>query len=93
MNPHDREPHDSQPREPETADVDRPAGTGDLPREIEPPRDLWTGIAARIRTEARVEAPAGSSTDRPNSVIRGRFDAWRRPLLVAATLAIVFLAG
>ena len=59
---------------------ERPAGTGDLPREIEPPRDLWTGIAERIRAEGRVDAPLPARR-RP---IPGRFDAWRRPLLAAS---------
>ncbi len=68
---------------------ERPAGTGDLPREIEPPRDLWTGIAERIRAEGRVDAPLPARR-RP---IPGRFDAWRRPLLAAAALALAFFAG
>ncbi len=56
--------------------------TADLPRSIKPARDLWPGIEGQVRTEAR-----------PGKAVAGRFDGWRRPLLAAAAVAIVFLAG
>jgi hypothetical protein len=77
----------------------------DLPRSIEPDRDLWPGIEREIRAGAREVPPdragektgAGASAGspgrgRPGTVIEGRFDGWRRALLAAAAVAI-FLIG
>lgn len=65
----------------------------DLPREIEPPRDLWPGIAARLDAVDR-EPAAGLSPDLRSW--RGRLTlhpAAAAAVLVAATLAVVLIAG
>ena len=62
------------------------AGTGDLPREIEPSRDLWPEVEARILREGR----RGGA---PGRIVEGRFERWTRPMLAAAAIAVVFLAG
>jgi len=57
-----------------------------LPRAIEPPRDLWPDIEARIRACAK-DAPA---TVTP---IRAVWREWSRQILAAAAVVIVFLTG
>jgi len=67
----------------------------ELPRQIQPPRDLWPDIAARL--DAAEREPAAATPEAPTLA------AWRRrlgirpdvagALLVAATLAVVLLAG
>jgi len=64
----------------------------DLPREIEPPRDLWPGIAARLDAVDR-EPAAGLSPGLRSW--RGRLalhPATAAAVLVAATLAVALIA-
>lgn len=60
-----------------------------LPRAIEPPRDLWPDIEARIRTDAR-DAPSAPAKVTP---IRAAWREWSRQILAAAAVVIVFLTG
>ena len=61
-----------------------------LPREVEPPRDLWAGIAERIADVEAIESPnENADTGAPISeVSAGRFSAWYG-LAAAALFAVV----
>ncbi len=67
--------HDEQM--PGQADAKLDARLGSLPLEVEPGRDLWTGIAARIETDA---APVAGPARRP---------AW----MWQAAAAVILVAG
>jgi hypothetical protein len=56
-----------------------------LPRGIEPARDLWPGIEARIRDLG--EAPARGK------ILHGRFEFGARTMLAAAAVVVVFVAA
>ena len=61
----------------------------DLPRAIEPPRDLWAGIEARINAERQAAASdAGTSTSpRVSKWNAPRFSFYGRSLAMAAIIA------
>lgn len=76
----------------------------DLPREIEPPRDLWPGIAARLDAVDREPATgAHQATAGAASGVSPGLRSWRGRLalhpaaaaavLMAATFAVVLIAG
>jgi anti-sigma factor RsiW len=75
--------------------VDLQRAARGLPRELVPPRDLWTGIAARIATER--ESAQDSGRVKVISIESGRRSrqAWwmRRDLLAAAALVLVLLSS
>lgn len=65
-----------------------------LPREIAPPRDLWPGIAARLRERAPAEEPSDEGVV-VDFRARSRQPAWRRwaPLAAAAMVLVVLSSG
>ncbi len=76
----------------------------DLPREIEPPRDLWPDIAARLdAVEREPAAGAGEAPDTGADDASPELRTWRERLglppaaaaavLVAATVTVALLAG
>jgi hypothetical protein len=71
----------------------------DLPREIEPPRDLWPDIAARLDEAPREQPARPADADHAGTEVlqwrqrlagRGGLTA---ALAVAATIAVVLIAG
>jgi anti-sigma factor RsiW len=71
-----------------------------LPRQMQPPRDLWAGIASRIEQQRQEEAePAGEAPDRVQ-VLHVDFGRRARPgwgtqrgMLAAAAIALVVLSS
>jgi hypothetical protein len=60
-----------------------------LPRGIQPERDLWPGVEARIRALGDVPATGPAS----GKVIRGDFARGARVMLAAAAVVVVFVVG
>jgi len=64
-------------------------GLQELPREIEPARDLWPGIARRIGETVQGTGPAAGASARS----RWNWRSWPVELVAAAAAVVVFVAG
>src|SRR5580698_2305013 len=63
----------------------------DLPTAVQPPRDLWAGIEARLAAESQI-APAGAGTRKKTALNPARL-RWMAAAALVAALAVGMWVG